>query len=486
MLRPVHPVAQIRKPPSRQVVALPLQLAGFFPPGSTLAPQPFQLALDLAPGGLGLVPFLPGQAQQRIGSSRRRFRRNGGGIVSINPRVITGGSADLVLNGLLLANNPLISASTLVLEFPSEDAVRDYFGAGTLEHVAAQVYFTSYDNKFTAPKSFFVARRIAEAAPGWLRSARNSKTLGQFQAVTDGAFSIIIDGVAHKASGLDFSTATSFSDVAATLRAAIPEGADAVTYSSLTGAFTITSGTAGADSLVSYAGSPDSGTDLATFIGLREADGAVISAGSDALSVDEQMAAIRAKTENWVSFSTAWEPETKEALAWAAWANAHYGWLYVGWSTSPLLSSPDTDQDLASLVKAAGYDHTAIVYGSLEYAAFIMGVVASIAWQRVNGAITAAFKRQSGLAAWVADQREAQILESKNCNYFGNFATRNAEFLFLYPGCLSASDYGFIDAYVNSVWLNSRSHLQQERQRRRHRRQHADNLHGGRLLQRCL
>ena len=120
------------------------------------------------------------------------------------------------------------------------------------------------------------------------------------------------------------------------------------------------------------------------------------------------------------------------------------------------MTSPDSSADMASAIKNAGYDHTAVIYGSIEYAAFIMGVVASIAWQRINGTITAAFKRQTGLAPLVVDENTAATLESKKCNYFGNFATRNAEFIFLYPGCLSASDYGYIDPYVNSIWLNNR------------------------------
>jgi hypothetical protein len=176
----------------------------------------------------------------------------------------------------------------------------------------------------------------------------------------------------------------------------------------------------------------------------------------DALSVDDQMTAIRVQTENWVSFTTAWETDTDESLEWAAWANANYGWLYVAYSTADMVTSVDSTADLASILMNSGNDHTTAVYGSLEYACFIMGVVASVAWQRVDGTITAAFKQQSGLAAWVADEMTASTLEGKNCNYFGKFATRNAEFLFLYPGCLSASDYGYIDPYVNSIWLNNR------------------------------
>lgn len=376
-------------------------------------------------------------------------------IVEVLPRVITGGSSDLELNGLLLTDNAIISASTMVLDFPSASSVGAYFGLDSVEYTAADVYFTSYNNKFSSPKAFFVARRIAEDAAAWLRSTKNAKTIAQFKAISDGAMVIIIDNVAQAITGVDFSTVTSFSDAALVLEAALG-GTATVTYSSLTGAFTITSATTGENSALSYGASPSSGTDLAESMGFRESDGAVLSEGMDALSVNEQMTAILNKTQNFVCFTTAWEPEAEEMLEWASWASSHYGWLYVAYTTNAATASADSSADPASILKDAGYDHTAIIYGTFEYAAFIMGVVAAIAWQRVNGTITAAFKKQSGLAPWVVDETTASILESKNCNYFGNFATRNAEFVFMYPGCLSASDYGYIDPYVNSIWLNNR------------------------------
>ena len=381
-------------------------------------------------------------------------------IVNVIPRVITGGSPDLELNGLLLTDNAIISASTMVLEFPSAAAVGAYFGLDSVEYAAADVYFTSYNNKFSAPKAFFVARRIAEAAPAWLRGGKITQTVTQLKTVTAGSMAISIDNTAYNVTGVDFSAANSYSDMAAILETAIHTivgtGAANVDFSSLTGAFTITSGTSGAASEVSYASATGTGSDLSALLNLTENRGAVLSVGMDALSVNEQMAAIRAKTENWVSFTTAWEEAAEEMLEWAAWANSNYGWLYVAYTTNAATASADSSADPASVLKNSGNDHTAIIYGSLEYATFIMGVVGSIAWQRVNGTITAAFKKQSGLAPWVVDETTATILESKNCNYFGNFATRNAEFIFMYPGCLSASDYGYIDPYVNSIWLNNR------------------------------
>jgi len=381
-------------------------------------------------------------------------------IVEVFPRVITGGSQDLELNGLLLTESSLISATTLVLSFPSAKAVGAYFGLDSAEYAAADIYFASFSGKYTAPRAFLVARRMAEAASAWLRGGRLGAALAEFRAVTDGGLTIAIDDSAYAVAGVDLSAAGSLSQVAEIVAGAInaAAGSEVVegAYSSLTGAFTFTSRSAGEASAVSFAAAGAGGFDLAGLMGLTEAKGALLSKGSEALTVNEQMEAILAKTQNWVSFTTAWEAEGPEALAWAAWADKHYGWLYVAHTTHPGTVSPDSTQDPASLIKAAGYDHTAVVYGGLDYAVFIMGVVASIAWQRVNGTITAAFKRQSGLAPAVFDEMTAATLEAKNCNYFGNFATRNAEFLFLYPGCLSASDYGFIDPYINSVWFNNR------------------------------
>ena len=380
-------------------------------------------------------------------------------IVNVLPRVVTGGSTDLELNGLLLTANPLVSATTMVLEFSGAAAVGAYFGINSKEYEAADVYFTSYNNKQAAPRALLMARRVDAAISAWLRGGRMIQPVTRLKTVSDGSLILTVDGTARVLSGLDLNAAESYSDVAATLQAALRKAgsSDAVVdYSSLTGAFTVTSGTSGAGSSIAFATPAGAGTDLASMLRLTADQGAVLSDGMDALSVTEQMDTILAKTQNWVSFTTLKEETAETMLEWAAWAAGRYGWLYVAHTTDPATLSADSATDPASLLKNSGLDHTAVIYGSLEYAAFIMGVVASVAWQRVNGTITAAFKQQSGLAPQVVDETTAAVLESKNCNYFGNFATRNAEFIFMYPGCLSASDYAYIDPYVNSIWLNNR------------------------------
>lgn len=374
-------------------------------------------------------------------------------IVKVLPRVLSAGSSDLELNGLILSHNELISADTLVLEFSSAAAVGDYFGSNSQEYRAAEIYFTAYDHKLSAPSKLLIARRLAEDSAAYLRGGRVSGSLADLKKISAGGLAISVDGQKQVLSGLDFSQLPSFSQAAELLSTALT-GAT-VSYSSQ-GFFTITSHSRGPGSEISFAAAVTGAEDLAALLALGEADGGLLSPGREALSPEEQMKAILAKNQNFVSFSTLWEAETEEMLQWAAWANQHYGWLYVAHSEQAALLSADSAHDAAQALKDSGYDHCCLIYGSHDYAAFILGLVASIAWQRTNGTITAAFKSQSGLAARVNDESTAALLESKNCNYFGNFSTRNADFVFLYPGCLAASDYGYIDPYINSIWLNNR------------------------------
>ncbi len=316
-------------------------------------------------------------------------------IVNVLPRVVVGGSNDLELNGLLLTKNALISATTMVLPFPSAAAVGAYFGIDSVEYHAADVYFAGYDNKFSAPHSFLVARRIDAPVAAWLRSARNTKTMAQFKAITDGGMVITVDNTAHTLSALDFSAAISYSDVALVIQTALVAGGATgatVTYSSLNGSFTITSGTTGENSEVGFGASPATGTDLAVFMGWREADGAIISQGMDTLTPEAQMAIILNKTRNWVCFTTAWEVDSDEALLWDAWSQ--YGYLYLPWTTSPVAISPDSQVDVASVIKNTtnGGAYTAVAYGPIDISAFIMGIVASIAWMREQGTITLAVR----------------------------------------------------------------------------------------------
>lgn len=381
-------------------------------------------------------------------------------VVDVQPRVITGGSNDLEFNGLFLTNNEIISADTMVLEFNSAASVGAYFGIASEEYFVAESYFPGYDNKFVAPRSIFFARRIDGLIAAWVRSAPNNKTLSQYQAITDGSINVSIDGTSYSYTGINLSNATSFSDVADIIAATFDDDPDgpsvSLTFSSLNNRFKLESLMLGASSEVEYPSDGTTGTGLATFMNFTQEQGAIHSGGSTALDETEQMEAIRAHTENFVTFTTMWEPTVEESLAWGRWATAHYGWLYIGWTTSPLAVLQDSAIDLAPQIVDNNLAYAKPLYGDLRFSAAYLGFIACIPWTRTNGAVTLAFKKQAGLAANVLTESEARVLNAKGYDYMGRFASRNAEFTFNYDSKLPASDYGFVDPYLNSVWLNNR------------------------------
>lgn len=88
-----------------------------------------------------------------------------------------------------------------------------------------------------------------------------------------------------------------------------------------------------------------------------------------------------------------------------------------------------------------------------------MGTAASIDWDRLNGAITTAFKAQSGLEANVTIKKDAINLLANGVNFMGNYASRNDNFILFQNGQMFGA-WKWIDTYLNSTWLNNALQVQ--------------------------
>ena len=376
-------------------------------------------------------------------------------LVRVTPRLISAGGTDLVMNGLLLTTSSLIPLSKMALEFTGADDVGNYFGFTSDEYDFAAHYFLGYDNSFKKPRALIIAPRVLNATPGWLRGGKNTATLAQIQAISDGSMTVNVDGTDVALSSLDFTAVTSFSDAATVITTGLSSAATC-TFSSFTGAFEITSATTGDTSSVTFAGPTGSGTDISTLLSFTEATGAVLSPGLDAMSAAENFAAIKNVTDNWVTFTNAYTATDDEMLELAAWSNAQgIDYLYVPWDDGADLADITVDTSIADKLEEANVAATAGVYdNTANTAAFVAGTIASIDWNRRNGTITLAHKKQSGLAARVVDAATASALETKKWNFVGNYATRNDQFIRFFPGCMFG-DYRFVDPYVNAIWLKN-------------------------------
>lgn len=367
-------------------------------------------------------------------------------IVSITPRLLSAGGTDLELLGLILTKNASAPTDSL-LSFASKKSVGKYFGTNSDEYAMAENYFLGYDNSYKKPSTLLFARRTDVAVAAFVSGSSITTTLADLKKITSGTLSGTIDGTAGNVTAINLQDATSFSTVATLITTAITStwsGAK-VSYDATRGNFTITSGTTGAESTITAF------TGTVADALLLTADNVLISAGSAIKTPEEQMDGVINNSQNWVSFTTAYEADADEAVALAKWVNAQdIEYFYACYN-----SVVATVKAIQAEIAAQGYEGTAVLTGDKSYGAFLLSIPACIDWTRRQGCINFAFKSQTGLASLVNDDTTAQTLLDLNINFYGKYATRNDQFSFLYDGKLAAGNYGYIDNYINTVWFRN-------------------------------
>jgi hypothetical protein len=288
-------------------------------------------------------------------------------------------------------------------------------------------------------------------------SAIASGTLAPGQTVSGGtvlAGTTIVNQLTGTTGGVGTYTVNPTQTVASTsLTATYPP----VTYDPVSGAFQIASATKGPTSTIGFA----SGT-LAAPLLLTQANGAVTSQGAPLGVPATNMNAITNITQDWASFTHAFDPVTADKVAFAAWNNAQGNqYVYAHWSGEAAAAVvPDTTTS-GALILQAGYSGAALTYdpGRQAYkAAFLMGMIASLDFGATNGRATAMFRSQSGLTPDVIDATTSANLKANGYNFYGDWSTSNQEFEFYANGVITGP-FAWIDSYVDQIWLNNQFQL---------------------------
>ncbi len=375
-------------------------------------------------------------------------------IVEVNPRLIASSGDALEFNGLILTKNTDIANNSL-LAFYDSSSVSDYFGETSQEASLATIYFQGYENAYKSPSTLLFAHHPSVNCPAWLcGGAINTQeiNIAKLKEYYNTSIEFDILNTSIILERLDLSQIHSYSDVAIILQNALAdvEIEASVEYISYKKAFKITLNLSGEASIMGYCKG-----ELAQLLNLDEDASGQISLGAEAQSINSTMEGIIAKTQNWVNFTTAWQAEKEEVLAFATWASSkNVSYLYLYADNDEKLLIADNEDTIAYALQEAHLSSVAGQYNSLEYCAFIMAIGASIDYTRKEGAITTAFKSQSGLSAVVDTEDKAIALMQNNMNFMGDYATRNDNFIFNYPGQMFGS-YKWIDVYWNAIWLNN-------------------------------
>lgn len=234
--------------------------------------------------------------------------------------------------------------------------------------------------------------------------------------------------------------------------AAVKGGPALVTYDSQHAAFVITGGTPGATGTIGFA----SGT-LSPNISLTQATGAVTSQGAAIAVPGAALDAVLAQTSNWAGFSTTFEPNTNDKVAFAAWNSAQGDrFVYAMWDTEVAASQANDTTSAFYLITQAGYAGVIPAWSPTDtfLGPFVLGYMASLDFARQNGRTTLAFRSLAGMTPGVVDATTADNLKANGYNFYGDYATAAEEFSFFYPGTISGA-FDWADSYVNEIQLNN-------------------------------
>ena len=370
--------------------------------------------------------------------------------VQINPGVLPAGGSAVDLNGLILTDSQYAPVGS-VPSFANKEDVGRYFGFTSTEYGMAAIYFNGYDGSTKKPGSLLFAQFNESAVSAWLRSGSLSDmTLDQLKLIS-GTLILTVDGTVKTSTNIVLTAATSFAQAATIIKTALGSGVDVV-YDTVQKAFIIKSSTTGAASTINYA----TGT-AATALRFTAATGAIISQGADIANVPSLMVSVLDKTQNWALFTTSFECDESQHLAFSSWVNSeNYRFGYVAhYDEADAKVQGSTSTLTYKLIETYNYQNVLPVYGDQTYAASALGYAASLDFDRQEGRVPFKFREQSGLVANVTSSADCTALKANGYNFYGAYTANDFDTQYWAEGAITG-DFKWFDSFCFQIWLNSR------------------------------
>lgn len=343
-------------------------------------------------------------------------------IVSVTAQVAAAATqAENTQSMLVLVDEPTIDVVERIQTFTSADDVATQCGSNSLAAAAAIDWF----NQRPQPTSLKIGRWAQAASSGQLIGAPLTATeqlLATWQAITDGAFTITIDGgAAQNITTLDFSAVANMNGVAAAIAAKVT-GATIV-WNSIDSDFVVTSATTGATSSVSFASAPTGGgTDISAMLGLAstssgvyQANGIAAETASDAVTLFDTnygqqwygLAVIGAQNADISAIGT----------LLAASSNKHFLWVSTQ-DTGVLVSATTTD--IAYTLKQANAGNVAVQYNGSDAnsAVSLAALMLTVNYGGSNTFRPAMFGQEPGVTADTVSTSQLAALIAKNANAY--------------------------------------------------------------------
>jgi len=356
-------------------------------------------------------------------------------VVSVNISTTpTAPSRESFGTTLLVTQEAGISTLQGIKFYGSISEVSADWAASTEVNKAATTYF----GRTPRPATLAVGTRYLTAQAGTLRSSANAEdAFAVWAAVSDGEFTISIDGDSQEIAGVDFTGDLDMDDVAATIEAelqAVATGgftAATCTWDAVDTVFNIVSGTTGASSLVSFmtpvavpAGTDISGAgeagDADAFFQGRQGQGTK-TAGIDAETVvgDALTRFEEAGDFYFFGFTKETRDDTDTQNA-AAWCEARTKEFFTTSNNEDSLNSA-ISTDVGSVLNALGYERTWVQYSSnpTQYPEFsAMARAAIVDFNSTDSTITLNLKQLPGISTESITSGQLATLKAKGVNVY--------------------------------------------------------------------
>lgn len=363
------------------------------------------------------------------------------------------------LTGRRFTSNVLAPIGRVLTLFNGE--AQEWFGTESEEAVFSAQYF-SYISP--APASRANNIQFAAYAPNGraptLFGGRNTTSLADLKAVTDGSLNIKLGDTSAELDTVNLSAVTSFADVAnviqAALRAAYADPVDPqfssvnVSYDTLKSSFTIAGGTiTNADAVVLPSGI---GTDLGLLLNL----GGVMSVQSPGSTAQSPLAAFIAAENITDSFGTATFSDEDVTLDQAIALGTYVAGQNVKYQIYFSVSRANYAAWAAALLNIASVGLILNATAGEYKETLPMAIVASIDYNRRNSAVNFMF-RVSALNGDVNDPQESLALDASRVNYYGTTASFGQRIEFFQRGYLMGGATAPVDmnVHANEQWLKS-------------------------------
>ena len=209
-------------------------------------------------------------------------------------------------NLLIAGASDVIDSSERIRQYASIQDVAADFGTLAPEYLGALAYFSQSPK----PQYVYIGRWIKTATKGLLHgglfnTAQQAALITQLQGITNGTFSVTIDGTVRNITGLDFHLITNLNGVATIINTAmnaLVAGSTCKWMPDSIPRFNLTSGSIGAASTISYATTQGTGTDVSATLKLTAVTGA--AAPISGSNVETPLACATILTGNTQLFNT--------------------------------------------------------------------------------------------------------------------------------------------------------------------------------------